>query len=191
MLQALLRERQENLMQLQQMAWCCWVYAASGVSCVCMVVAGNAPVLLKHAAWSTVAAVSLARRFTKLRQFNKSGEYHYVVKESGSEGMTAQWQHMQRQFHLPFPPFLAVLTAVRSCAHGRVTAVVQYSVCSTVFCSTDQKSALRVLSTESRRRHQPASHRAREVLAVIEKVIYKIKKGSPSPSLSHCSTLCL
>jgi hypothetical protein len=34
----------------------------------------------------------------------KSGEYHYVVKVSGSEGMTAQWQHMQRQFHLPFPP---------------------------------------------------------------------------------------
>jgi hypothetical protein len=26
------------------------------------------------------------------------------IKVSGSEGMTGQWQHMQRQFHLPFPP---------------------------------------------------------------------------------------
>jgi hypothetical protein len=52
------------------------------------------------------SGVPFTRRLTKLRlrPFNKSGEYHYVMKVSGSEGMTAQWQHMQRQFHLPFPP---------------------------------------------------------------------------------------
>ena len=51
---------------------------------------------------------SKTRRFTKLRlrQFTKSGEYHYVVKVSGNEGMTAQWQHMQRQFHISPPPRL-------------------------------------------------------------------------------------
>jgi hypothetical protein len=30
------------------------------------------------------------------------GQYHSVVKVSSNEGMTAQWQHTQRQFHLPF-----------------------------------------------------------------------------------------
>jgi hypothetical protein len=49
--------------------------------------------------------IPFTRRSTKLRlrQFTKSGQYHYVVKVSDSEGVTAQWQHMQRQFHLPFP----------------------------------------------------------------------------------------
>jgi hypothetical protein len=34
--------------------------------------------------------------------------------------MTAQWQHMQRQFHLPFPPFQKKITTDVSCApvHG-------------------------------------------------------------------------
>jgi hypothetical protein len=35
----------------------------------------------------------------------RCGEYVSDVKISTHEGMTAQWQHMQRQFHLPFLPF--------------------------------------------------------------------------------------
>jgi hypothetical protein len=38
----------------------------------------------------------------------RCGEYVSDVKISTHEGMTAQWQHMQRQFHLPFLPFFYI-----------------------------------------------------------------------------------
>jgi hypothetical protein len=72
--------------------------------------------------WAVLAAL-FTRRFSKvrLRQFTKSGQYHYVVKVSGSEGVTAQW-HMQRQFHLPLPPFNYMWLCVRVNSDAYATA---------------------------------------------------------------------
>jgi hypothetical protein len=46
----------------------------------------------------------------RLRQSIRFGEYRHAVKVSRDEGMTALWQHMQRQFHIPLQPFIIAST---------------------------------------------------------------------------------
>jgi hypothetical protein len=58
---------------------------------------------------------------TSARWIIRCGEYISDVKVSTHEGMTAQWQHMQRQFHLTNPTYLYIQQILNSGRRACVT----------------------------------------------------------------------